>query len=88
MKAFLTGFIATILVCGTYYMLAPKPVYKNVTVTVQSGDTMYGIAAKYAVDGEDVREVIYRAEEATGLRSSSLIQPGDKIIVPVKIGER
>ena len=41
-----------------------------------------------AVYGEDVREVVYSIMEANNLRNSSFVDSGNKLIVPVKVGEK
>ena len=50
------------------------------TVTVQPGDTLWGIAAQ-AAPGEDPRQVIDRIRELNPVGAS--LQAGDKLEVPV-----
>lgn len=53
------------------------------TVTVNSGDTLWSIASTYCSDDQDVREYIYNIEKLNDVQNVD-IQPGQKIIVPVK----
>lgn len=63
--------------------LAPIPTH---TYTVDTGDTLWSIAAEYAA-GRDVREVIYEIKRINGLRTS-MIYPGQELKVPLAAGER
>lgn len=84
LKSFLLGVFAAVLMYGIFSMLTPKPVYQNVVVTVKAGDTIWGIASKYATDDEDTREVVYRIKETNHLNNSYMINLGDKLVIPVK----
>ena len=81
MKKLITVIMASLLLYSGYVL---GTVYTTKTVTVYSGDTMWDIASRWTEDGEDVRAVIYRICEANGLASTDL-QPGQKIIVPVRV---
>lgn len=87
MKKLITVIMASLLLYSGYVLgtcAAADEVYTTKTVTVYSGDTMWDIASRWTEDGEDVRAVIYRICEANGLASTDL-QPGQKIIVPVRV---
>ena len=82
MKKLIAGIMAGLLLYSGYLLgglAAASEVY-----TTYSGDTMWDIASHWAEDGEDVRAVIYRICEANGLASTDL-QPGQKIVVPVRV---
>lgn len=53
-----------------------------ITVTVQSGDTLWSIAQQYCDDNYDIREYIYNIKKLNNMKSSSLIA-NTSIIVPV-----
>ena len=63
---------------------ADEPAYRYQSVTVCSGDTMWDIAARWADDGEDVRQVMYRICEANSLESKH-VYPGQVLRVPVRV---
>ncbi len=86
MKKLMTVLMAALLLYSGYVIgtvAAANEVYTTHTVTVYSGDTMWDIASRWAEDGEDVRAVIYRICETNGLESTTL-QPGQKLLVPVR----
>lgn len=87
MKKMTAVIIASLLLYSGYIfgtLAAAGEVYTTRAVTVYSGDTMWDIASRWTGEDEDVREVIYRICEANGLESTDL-QPGQKIIVPVRV---
>lgn len=87
MKKLMTVIMASLLVYSGYVLgtcAAADEIYTTRTVTVYSGDTMWDIASQWTENGEDVRAVIYRICEANGLENTNL-QPGQKIIVPVRM---
>ncbi len=75
------ALVALVLVAGsatgTAETGAPVPVE---TVTVQPGDTLWGIAAEVR-PGEDPRQVVHEIAELNGLSGS--LQIGDEIAVPL-----
>lgn len=52
-----------------------------ITVTVEEGDTLWGIAKKYNKEG-DIRKYIHKIREMNGLSGSILIE-GEEIKIPV-----
>ena len=52
------------------------------TVTVHSGDTLWGIASKYSEPSKDIRKQIREICELNGVKAGE-IYPGQLIIVPV-----
>ena len=71
----LTAIVMAVFLLYSGYVFgtvsAADEIYTTRTVTVYSGDTMWDIASRWAEDDEDVRAVIY--------------QPGQKIMVPVRV---
>ena len=56
--------------------------YDTVTVTIESGDTLWSIAEQYAPNSMDLRDYIHLMYQLNdGLTAN--IQPGTGIIIPV-----
>ena len=53
-------------------------------VTVYTGDSLWSIASRHTEDGEDVRNVIERIIDANKLDRKAALQPGQKLIIPVR----
>jgi LysM repeat protein len=51
------------------------------TVTVQPGDTLWGIASAHAGQSADVQEIVDRITDVNHLQSGA-IQPGQRLRVP------
>lgn len=85
MKKFL-GIIccACFLYAGYSAVFADEPVYKEYTVTVAEGETLWEIAGRHTEAREDVREVIFRIEQANKLNSKR-IYPGQVLKVPLRV---
>jgi hypothetical protein len=82
-KLFVLMLMTTILYTG-YNFLQNDTVYHYEQITVHTGDTMWAIADRWADQGEDVREVIYRICETNSLANTNL-KPGQKLLIPVKM---
>ncbi len=54
------------------------------TVTVQSGDTVWNIAARYQAPQEDIRNIVLAIRSANQLNANSQIQVGQDLKVPIK----
>lgn len=63
---------------------APEPHLITYQHTVEAGDTLWSVAARYTSAEEDVREVIWRIREDSGLDRNKPLQPGQLLIVRVK----
>ena len=85
MKKFLS-----IICCACFFydgysaVFADEPVYKEYTVTVAEGETLWEIAGRHTEAREDVREVIFRIEQANKLISKH-IYPGQVLKVPLRV---
>lgn len=53
-------------------------------VYVNPGDTVWQIAAKYATDKDDIREIIYNIRQINKLNNNAQVYPGQVLKVPVK----
>lgn len=51
---------------------------------VKSGDTVWGIAAKYVTARDDIRDLTQAITQLNGLNHNSHIYPGQVLKVPVK----
>ena len=65
-------------------MFAATPVYRDYSVTVAQGDTLWDIACRHAEGKEDVRLVMERIAKANKLETGH-IYPGQVIKVPLRI---
>ena len=65
-------------------LFAATPVYRNYSVTVVQGDTLWDIACRHAEGKEDVRLVMERIAKANKLETGH-IYPGQVIKVPMRI---
>ncbi|MBC8015970.1 MAG: LysM peptidoglycan-binding domain-containing protein [Sporomusaceae bacterium] len=54
------------------------------TVSVKSGDTVWGIAAKYVTSKDDIRDLSHAIKQLNGLNNNTQIFPGQVLKVPVK----
>lgn len=78
--------LLTVIVAGFLLLLAsavqatgPDPVATTYRVT--AGDSLWEVAEAHAEDGEDLRAVVYEIKRLNDL-SSSIIQPGQVLLVP------
>lgn len=85
MKKFLSIICcACFLYAGYSAVFADEPVYKEYTVTVAEGETLWEIAGRHTEAREDVREVIFRIEQANKLNSKH-IYLGQVLKVPLRV---
>lgn len=85
MKKFLSIICcACFLYAGYSAVFADEPVYKEYTVTVAEGETLWEIAGRHTEAREDVREVIFRIEQANKLNSKHIYR-GQVLRVPLRV---
>ena len=72
---------------GVIQMEASTANWHKEQVVVHSGDTLWTIANRWTTGDEDVREVIYRIQEENKLTGTAYLQPGQRIIVPIRVDE-
>lgn len=73
------GVLALVVFTGT--VGADGPVASEAYI-VQSGDTLWGIAAEHTAPGDDVRETMAAIADASGLAAGELAV-GQELLVPV-----
>lgn len=62
--------------------LSSEPIVTT-TVTVQPGDTVWGIARRVSGDDADLRRVVYSISQLNNLENA-VIRPGQAILVPAE----
>lgn len=87
MKKMLLALLVCLTIFSCYGVInmeaSTLPMHKE-QVTVHKGDSLWAIAGRWTEKDEDVREVIYRIEQENKMTDSDILQPGQKIIVPVR----
>lgn len=83
-KVFKYYLLCLFPLCRYSAVFADEPVYKEYTVTVAEGETLWEIAGRHTEAREDVREVIFRIEQANKLNSKH-IYPGQVLRVPLRV---
>jgi len=85
MKFVITSVFVVMLLSmlGMSFNDAKKPTRNYVTIPVSSGDTVWTIAARYASDKEDLRELVYEITTINGLNHNALIYSGQTLKVPM-----
>ena len=78
---------ACAIYAGAGDLFAATPVYRDYSVTVAQGDTLWDIACRHAEAKEDVRLVMERITKANHL-DAGRIYPGQVIKVPLRMQER
>jgi len=55
-----------------------------VNIYVNSGDTVWSIAAKYVTDRDDIRDLTQAIKQLNGLNNNTQIFPGQVLKLPMK----
>lgn len=82
---FLLLTMALILALGTFAMGGEKGVQTKTyyeCVQVQKGDTIWGIAEEYKMDGTDTEQMVDEIMELNSIKNTN-VRSGESIIVPV-----
>jgi len=54
-----------------------------ITITVNEGDTLWGIAKKHNTSNKDIRKLVFEIERANNIKKC-LIYPGQQLEIPVQ----
>lgn len=80
--------LSLIIALWSITTLANSNAYLNAgtyaTVSVKSGDTVWGIATKYVTDKDDIRDLSHAIKQLNGLNNNMQIFPGRVLKVPLK----
>ncbi len=90
MKRMLGLLLIALLGISCYGVLSMEAVpayFHKQTVTVYTGDSLWSIASRFTGEDEDVRAVIDRISRENHLGPNDVLQPGQKLLVPVKTTE-
>lgn len=79
MKAVLT-LIALVMISGYYVIEAEHPVEMK-SVKVEWDDTIWSIAEKNTLPGEDIRNRVWQIKKDNGITDETTLQPGDVLEV-------
>lgn len=78
--------VATLAATLAVGMLAGWAATQQVTTspavyTVRAGDTLWGIAEKFATEGVDLREAYWQIMQDNGLNTDGVILPGQQLVI-------
>lgn len=89
---FLTGLMVTLLVLSFTVFFGKEPVEASdgvelvkdyICIEIEEGDCLWSIAKEYKTEEfSSVEEVVKEMEEVNGMNKDTLLQPGNKIMVP------
>ena len=85
-SAFLMVVMAVVVMMAHSAFSKPENIkdeYNVVSVTVQSGDTLWSIAGEYKPDNKDMREFVYEIAANNGIKDCEIVC-GQTIFVPVR----
>ena len=86
-KKLLIAFCLCTVIGTGYFLLnndTPDVKAPPVTYTVQTGDTLWGIADKYKADNQDIRVMYLQIMTDNHIRHNEDIHPGQKLIISRK----
>lgn len=81
---FLLAVIMVLSIAAAAYVTASDIPGNYTKVCVQSDDTLWSIAKRYAGNGQDIRDVVAEIIAVNALSDSAYIHPGDVLLVPCK----
>jgi predicted Zn-dependent protease len=87
MKRFVGFLLIALFGISCYRVLSMEEAavyYHKEPVTVYSGDSLWSIASRCMSEDEDIRAVIDRITTINHLQPNQVLQPGQKLLVPVK----
>lgn len=82
----IVGIVCVLLLCWSFRPTMDGYEWQEELYTVQEGDSLWSIAGRYCPDGVDRGEWVDEIQALNDLRSS-IIHPGDDLIVLVAIGK-
>lgn len=89
MRGVIWAVLLVLFAVGSVHAYSQQPDFVNAaicdTVTVQSGDTVWNIAARYQASQEDIRDVVRAIRTVNGLNVNSQIQVGQELKIPAKV---
>lgn len=81
MKTFLA--VTAMALCMCFMSMNPEGEVTNITYTVQTGDTVWAIAEKYAdCQAKPFNEFVWMIGDRNNL-AGKYIRPGDRLIIPL-----
>lgn len=84
-RIYITAILTCMILGGFYRVVAaPNPELISYKTTVDCGETIWDACARIASNEDDLREVVYRAENENGIDDPASVMPGTEIIVRVK----
>jgi hypothetical protein len=66
-----------------FYDASGKTVERFSEYTVESGDTLWTIAAEFMPSDMDVREAVFEIRSLNGISGSEALMPGRTLLIPV-----
>lgn len=87
MKKVMAMAAAAVLIGGAAYawQISEPPDMETVTyvATVEAGDTIWDLAARLALQEDDIRCIVRRIREQNGITDARELQPGQTLVVTV-----
>ena len=88
MKKVIAMAAAMMLIGGAAYawQISEPPDMETVTyvATVEAGDTIWDLAARMALQEDDIRCIAQRIREQNGIQDARDLQPGQTLVVTVE----
>lgn len=88
MKKVIAMAAAMMLIGGAAYawQISEPPDMETVTyvATVETGDTVWDLAARLAMPEDDIRDVVRLIREQNGITDAAALRPGQTLVVTVE----